>query len=104
MTNAQLLENVKLSLTIPKGAVYKRPAFGHRFDELTNSEITKNLTIRAEDYAREALRWLMDTGRATTITASAVFDASNRLRVTVEVVSTEGIPVTFSRFVEIADV
>lgn len=104
MTTAQLYENVCLSMTVPKGTLYKRPEFGHRFNELANEVASDGTRRRAEDYAREALAWMLDTGRVQTVDASAAYDDHDRLIVAVEVVSPSGQQVAFSRFVEVADV
>lgn len=103
MTTAQLYENVCLSMTIPKGSLYKRPELGHRFAALANEVASDDTRRRAEDYAQEALKWMRDSGRVRTVDASAAYDDHDRLIVAVEVVSPSGQQVAFSRFVEVSD-
>lgn len=105
MTTAQLYENVRLSMTVPKGSIYKRPEFGHRFDELSNEEVADESTRRrAETYAREALQWMLDVERGDTVEATAMYDEQDRLFVNVELTGSAGQSVSFSRFVGVSDV
>lgn len=104
MTTAQLYENVRLSMTVPKGSLYKRPGFGHRFNELANEVASEGTRRRAETYAKEALQWMLDVERGDTVEAAAIYDDQDRLFVSVELTSGAGQSVSFSRFVEVADV
>lgn len=104
MTTAQLYENVRLSMTVPKGSLFKKPGFGNRLGELRTETASEDTRRRAETYAKEALQWMLDVGRAETVEASAVYDDHERLVIAVEVVSPAGQNVAFSRFVEVADV
>lgn len=104
MTTAQLYENVRLSMTTPKGSIYKRPDFGHRFDELANEVVSEDVRRRAETYGKEAVQWMLDVDRADTVESSAFYDDHDRLIVRVELQSATGQTVSFSRFVKVSDV
>lgn len=104
MTTEQLYENVRLSMTTPKGAIYKRPEFGNRFDELANEVVSEDVRRRSETYAKECVQWMLDVDRADTVEANAIYDEHDRLIVSVELLSATGQTVSFSRFVKVADV
>jgi len=104
MTPAQLQDNVRLSLMVPKGSLYKRPDFGHRLNELSNEVVSESTRRRAEAYAKEALQWMKEVDRAATVDATAVYDENDRLFLHVEVTSRSGSSVVFDRFVGVSDV
>lgn len=97
-----LFNNLVLSLTLPKGSWWFNPEFGHRFDEL--KKLTPQSERLAEEFAREALRWLIDTGRALSVEVSAERDRQqnpNRLLLRVRVTAARGELVEWQTFVEV---
>jgi phage gp46-like protein len=94
--------NIYLSLTVAKGAFFHNPEFGLRQrGRLKNTEATAAL-IR-HDY-KEALQWLIDTGRAKSVEVFAERDRTqdlNRLKLMVEVEQADGRTVTFTTFREV---
>jgi phage gp46-like protein len=104
MTLVQLKEEVELSMTVPKGSLYKRPEFGHRFKELAR-EVCSDLVVRcARAYALEALQWMIDLGHADSMQAISSDVGAGRIYVSAEVFAKTGSSVSFSRFVEVSDV
>lgn len=99
---ADLSNNIYLSLAIERGSWWHNPQFGLRKrDRLKNTEATAAL-IR-HDY-KEALQWLIDTGRAKSVTVTSERDRSvdlHRLKLRVEVVAANGRTATFEIFREV---
>ncbi len=96
-----LLVNVYLSLTIVKGGWWFDPAFG-----LTKRSRMKNTPATASLLAgdcRSALQWLLDNGRATsiTVTPQAVDNKATWLRMLCSVIATDGRTVTYDKFIEV---
>ena len=97
-----LTNNIFLSLTVKKGSWFHNPSFGLRQrDRLKNTENTTSL-IR-HDYI-DALKWLLDTGRAKSVEVWVERDRTqdlNRLKILVEVVQADGQKVTFETYREV---
>lgn len=97
-----IFNNIYLSVTVEKGSFFHNPGFGlRRRDRLKNTEATAEL-IR-HDY-KDALQWLIDTGRAKSVDVSAERDRRqdlNRLKLLIEVVQADGRTVTFTTFKEV---
>jgi phage gp46-like protein len=104
MTTAEIQEELELSLSIAKGSFFKRPEFGHRFKELRNAAASEGTRRKAREFALEALQWMVDLKHLKTLSAAAEYDDDNRLLVSVEATAFTGAAVSFSRFVEVADV
>jgi phage gp46-like protein len=97
-----LYNNVYLSLMISRGSWFANPAFGSRF-HLLKKNVPRAAAL-AEEYAREALQWLLDTGRARKIEVNAERDPGqdlNRLKLEVRVTAKDGRPLVFERFIEV---
>lgn len=94
-----IFNNIYLSLTVAKGSFFHNPDLGLRQrGRLKNTEATAAL-IR-HDY-KDALQWLIDTGRAKSVDVSSERDRRqdlNRLKLLVEVVQADGRTVTFTTF------
>ena len=97
-----IFNNIFLSLTVKKGSFFHNPDFGLRQrGRLKNTEATAAL-IR-HDY-KDALQWLIDTGRARSVDVSSERDRRqdlNRLKLLIEVVQADGRTVTFTTFREV---
>lgn len=96
-----LFVNVYLSLTIVKGSWWFDPEFGlARRSRLKNTPATADLI--AQD-CRSALQWLLDTGRATSITVEPTMmpDKPTWLNVHCSVVTADGNIVTYDKFIEV---
>lgn len=106
--NSNLMNNVWLSLMIPRGGFFQNPDFGLR-PRNRQKNTARNANLVVEDY-KEALQWLLDTGKAKEINVYTERDRSpnggttqslNRLKMLVEVTPAAGDKVTFERFVEV---
>jgi phage gp46-like protein len=87
-----------------RGSGDQNPDFGERHKLLQSAKNTEKTAALAEEYCKEALRWLMDTGRATRIDVHTQRDRTqdlHRLKFIVEVTQADGRQVTFERFVEV---
>ena len=97
-----IFNNVYLSLTVRKGSFFANPEFGSRLHLLRKN--TARTAALAEAYAKEALQWLIDTVKATTIEVTAqrnVLSDPCRLKLLVEVTQSDGQNITFEVFVEV---
>lgn len=97
-----IFNNVYLSLVVQRGAWFQNPAFGSRL-HLLKKNVPRSASL-AEEYAREALQWLLDTGKATQIEIRAERDRLqdlHRLKLWVEVTQADGQILPFEHFVEV---
>jgi len=101
MTTDQIKEEVQLSLTVAKGSFYKRPEFGHRFKELIRETVSEKTRSRAENYAVEALQWMLDYKHLKSVESTASYADSDKLLVHVVCVAYNGDVIDFNRFVEV---
>ena len=96
-----IANNIFLSLNIRKGTFFADPEFGMR--ELPGKNTPKSPEL-VEAYALEALQWILDTGRAKSITLSAYQDKEkypDRILLTGEAIQADGRTVPFEQFVEV---
>lgn len=96
--------NVWLSLEVDKGSFFQNPNFGSRLYLLKREKNTETTAALAVDYCKEALKWLLDTGRATNIDISYqrdVLENPNRLKVLIAVTQANGQQAGFTYFVEV---
>lgn len=99
-----IFNNVYLSLMLRKGSFFAAPDFGSRLHLLHRAKNTARTELLAREYCREALQWLLDTGRATAVEVFAERDRQqnlNLLKLLVEVTQTDGRELTFQTFVEV---
>ena len=97
-----IFNNVYLSLAVRKGSFFARPEFGSRLYLLKKN--TQRAERLAEEYAREALLWLLDTDRATAIEIAAQRDRQQdlqRMKLLIEVTQADGRQVSFEYFTEV---
>lgn len=94
--------NIYLSLAIIRGTWWFNPEFGMRDTRrLKNTEQTARLVA---EWIKEALQWLLDSGRASTIAVTMQRDPRqdpHRLRALIEVTQANGQQLTFEKFVEV---
>ena len=100
-----IMNNIYLSLKVKRGSFFYDPTFGSRLyllDREKNTEIKKQLAI---DYAREALQWLIASGKAQTVDVYAERDRQrnlDRMKLLVEVTPVNADqPVAFALFVDV---
>lgn len=103
MTKNDIQEELEFSLSIKKGSFYKRPDFGHRFDELKNELATEQTRLKTMKFAEFALKWMVDLGHITDLKAEAIYTKVDRLYLSVSAVALTGDVVGFGRFVEVGD-
>lgn len=99
-----IMNNVWLSLTVDKGSFFANPAFGSRLYLLQRAKLTPATIQLAEDYCKEALQWMLDSGKARAISVTAWRDATEfkyRLKLLVEVTPIVGEQVAFTTFVTV---
>lgn len=96
-----IMNNIYLSLMITQGSWFFNPQFGMRnTGRLKNTEQNAALV---RDYAREALQWLLDTGKAVKIEVFSQIEKLidiYRLKLLVEVTQANDRIITFELFKE----
>ncbi|MDY6789674.1 MAG: phage GP46 family protein [Thermodesulfobacteriota bacterium] len=99
-----ILNNIWLSLMVPRGAFFQNPDFGSRLHLLQRAKNTESTADLAREYCLEALQWLKNAGRADRIDVYTQTDKSQdikRLKLLVEAVQSDGRKVTFGTFLEV---
>lgn len=99
-----IMNNVWLSLTVKKGSFFADTEFGSRLHLLQRYKNTDSTAHLAEDYCKEALQWLLDSGKAKKVEAFAQRDRTqnlNRLKLLVEVTPVNGPVVSFETFISV---
>jgi phage gp46-like protein len=97
-----IFNNILLSLTIRQGSWWFDPGFGLRRRERMKN--TENNARLVEADCRQALQWLIDSGRAASIEVFTERDRTqnlNRLKILVEAVQADGRRITFETFKEV---
>lgn len=99
-----ILNNIYLSLMIPRGGFFQNPDFGSRLHLLLRAKNTANTETLAKAYCEEALQWLINTGKAGKIEVFTERDMAeniNRLKLLVRVTQTDGQQIEFETFLEV---
>lgn len=99
-----IFNNVYLSLMVPRGGWWFNPEFGSRLHLLNRAKNTERTALLAREYCREALQWLLDTGRATAVEVEVDRDRLqdlHRLKIVVRVTLADGDIVSFETFQEV---
>jgi len=97
-----IFNNIFISLAIKKGSWWQDPNFGLRDrGRMKNTESTARLV--RED-CKQALQWIVDTGRAIALDVEVQRDRSqdlNRLKILVSATQSGGRRVTFEKYIEV---
>jgi phage gp46-like protein len=99
-TTDTLLNNIFLSLNMPRGSWWFNQQFGSRLHELNREKDVARVEMLARKYAEEALQWLLESGRAAAVEAATV-RVSGGLLLTVTVTPAAGESVNFEKFVPV---
>ena len=94
-----IMNNIYFSLAIAKGSFFMDPDFGHRFNEVRKN--TPGAPAQVRDYAKEALQWLIKTGRAKKIDVLTERDGWERILIKVEVTQADGRELIFDTYYEV---
>jgi len=103
-SDGNLRNNIYLSLVIKRGSWFQNLTFGSRLHLLQRAKNTEQTAALAEEYCKEALQWLIDTGRVKKIEIIAQRDREqdlHRLKLLVMVTKSNGDQVSFTTFVEV---
>jgi phage gp46-like protein len=102
--SSSIMNNVYLSLMVKRGSFFQNLDFGSRLHLLHRAKNTERTAILAKEYCKEALQWLLDTGRATAIDVYTERDRRIdlcRLKLQVAVTQADGKKVDFITYVEV---
>ncbi len=96
-----IINNIYLSLNVAQGAWAFNSKFGSRLHLLQRSKATVHTATAAKEYCNEALKWLLDAGRADSIEVETELDgAQGRLNCLITAVQ-NGKKITYEHFVEV---
>jgi len=100
-SGSDLLNNVWLSLNIPRGSWWFDQAFGLR--KRPNMKNTPALVQLLQQDCRDALQWLLDNRRATAIEVDAQEVPGDRFRVRLacRITGANGKTVSYDKFVKV---
>lgn len=100
-----IMNNIYLSLMVRRGSFFANTSFGSRLYLLERAKDTAQTAQRAIGYAKEALQWMIDEGKARSVNVYAGREKNlnaGRLALLVEVTpAASDTPVAFSVFIEV---
>jgi phage gp46-like protein len=100
-----IMNNIYLSLVVARGSFFADTSFGSRLHLLQRAKNTDTTMRLAVDYCKEALQWMIDSGKASKVDVYAQRDRQqdlNRLKLLIEVTPYSGAePVAFTTFIEV---
>jgi phage gp46-like protein len=96
-----VINNIYLSIVVKKGSFFQNPTFGsllHTIKKIVPT--TPDLVI---DYIKQALKWIQDIGRITSLDVISEIDndVMNRVNFKISATQADGLIVTFSSFVAV---
>jgi len=102
--SSNLLTSVYLSLMIPLGSFFANPKFGSRLHLLRTMGNTARTEALIPDYCKEALQWMLDIGRAKSVSVITQRDPvalPGRINASVLVIQADNSEVTFNTFIPV---
>ena len=98
-----ITNNIFLSLNVRRGSFFMNPDFGSRLYLLMQGVLNDRTLTLAKEYTREALQWLLDTGRATAVEVTAERHETDlhRINLHVQVTQADGRDISFETFFEV---
>ena len=100
-----IMNNIFLSWMVDQGSFFPDPKFGSRFYLLKRAKNTPRTASLAIGYGKEALQWMIDAGKVSTVNVYTQIDKTeniDRLKLLCEVTPiNSNDPVSFSRFIEV---
>ena len=96
-----IANNVYLSLRVRHGSFFVDPDFGSRLHTL--KKVTDASVSLAKSYCDEALKWIVDTGRAESISVDTYRSGTdkNRINIKVTVTKAAGDDITYDTYYEV---
>lgn len=96
-----VMNNIYLSLKIRKGSWPFAPEFGSRLYLLQREKAVGRMERVAREYCNEALKWIIDKGRAERIEVTTELDRGNmRMKCLIEATQ-KGTKILYEHFVEV---
>lgn len=93
--------NIYLSLMIRKGTWLFDPEFGSRLYLLEREKALDRIAKKALEYCNEALKWILDSGRAESIDVTVELDKANsRLNCLIKA-TRKGVPATYGIYIQV---
>ena len=90
-----LANAVYIRLMTPLGSWWQDPALGSRLHELVRQKDLSRIGVLAAQYADQALKPILDDGRATAIQVTTEQPHNGRLHLLIEVIAASGEKLTF---------
>ena len=98
---SRLQNAVYLRLMTPRGSWWADPELGSRLHELEREKDLPRIALLARQYAEQALRPLIDDGRARDVVVTAEQPHDGRCLLHVEVTDAAGEPYRYEHFVRV---
>jgi phage gp46-like protein len=95
-----LANNVWLSLMVKKGSFFARPSFGSLLWSMQPGKLTPDKPALAEQYAKDALQWLLDLDRVTSV-VTASQQVARGVNLAVSITQANGPTITYALFVPV---
>lgn len=93
--------NIYLSLMVGKGSWPFAPSFGSRLHLLTREKALERMERIAKEYCEEALKWIIDQGRAEKIDVTTELDKDGMGMKCLIEATQQGRKVTYEHFVKV---
>ncbi|MEM0355047.1 MAG: phage GP46 family protein [Thermoplasmata archaeon] len=94
-----IINNIYLSLMIPKGAFFLNPDFGSKIHLLQRAKNVSNIETIAKNYIEEALKWMLEAGRIKNLQINT---EKEQERLKIEVIAENNMEqVNFTTFLEV---
>jgi phage gp46-like protein len=96
--NTDIRTDIYLSLSINQGDFFQNSGFGSQLFRI--KKVTPNNIVLAQKYVTDALNWLIQTGRASSITVIVEKDTRNidQLDIKVTALQPNGVTVYYQQF------
>ena len=98
--NSDIRTNIYLSLNIKKGSWFANTQFGNELYKV--KKVTDAGLVLAKQYIEQALQWLIQTGKATSIKVEVVkSDKLGSINFNVQALQPNGITVYYQQFLDV---
>jgi len=96
--NSDIRTDIFNSINVQKGSFFQNTSFGSSLFKI--KKLTDSNLLLAEQYIKEALEWLLKTGRAASIAVLVERDSLDRGRMNLKVTATQpdGLIITYEQF------
>jgi len=99
--NTDIRSDIYFSLAVRRGSFFANMDFGSELYKL--KKVTDNSILLASQYAKQALSWLIQTGRASDIQAVALKRDTKSISLNIEVTQSDGAKLLYKNWLDVED-